>query len=156
MSKTDDLIGYRRGSLVVTAFSRGGLYAGQPASFWQCLCERCGRTVELPRVRITSAKKSHGCCDICYRGGCWVCGGQVTDGKTLKRLCSTECRDLWVAHRHRKNIADLQAENPNFYAERYQRMKQNHAKDEAARENYNESQRRAALKYYYAVRRHKK
>jgi predicted nucleic acid-binding Zn ribbon protein len=156
MSNKDDLIGYRRGSLVATAFSRGGLYAGQPASFWQCLCERCGRTVEFPRVRITSAKKSHGCCDICYRGGCWVCGSPVIGGKTIRRLCSDECKTQWIAKRKREAILAQKQSSPDFYAERYQRMKSNHATNETARESYNESQRRSALKYYYAVRRHKK
>ncbi len=148
MSKFDELVGYVYGQISVKAYSRTATYAGQSSSFWICECANCGRLIELPRVRITNKSKRIDVCDVCRRGGCWECGKPILSGKTIKRLCSDECKSINVSRRKQSAIAEKASQIADFWQARYQQMKQLHETDLNAKESYKQSQRMAALKYY--------
>jgi hypothetical protein len=121
-----DLTGKVFGKLVVARYAGTHRYAGTPkARFWWCAC-RCGREESvyqkfLANGRITS-------CQICRRGPCVVCGGEITR-QTKSNTCSDACRtehkrDYWRQHYH-----VLVDRNPEYNQQRVMVLKDRLAHD---------------------------
>lgn len=135
-------IGQKIGKLLIVRSAEPETYGGRYTRFWWCRCELCGNEERIPESKLSSV----GCCSVCRRGPCVVCGGRITRN-TRSNTCCDICHTTKRRGQQNTSYAKRSHENPAFNRDRHAALVARMKSDAALAARIRAVRRRASARY---------